>query len=79
MCKVGKSGVQKTYLVKTEQQAAKKAKGLTVGECQYPANGRVMCTTDKHGNPKNIRVREKNIRKKLLDGATLGECGGAPI
>ena len=79
MCKVGKSGVQKTYLVKTEQQAAKEAKGLTLGECPHPANGRVMCTTDKHGNPKNIRVREKNIRKKLLGGATLGECGGAPI
>jgi hypothetical protein len=37
-----------------------------------------MCTTDKHGNPKNIIVREGKVTKWLGKGATLGECGGVP-
>jgi hypothetical protein len=75
MCRIGRSGSEKTFLVRRDQQAAKEAKGLTLGECDNPSNGRVMCTTDRQGNPKNIIVRERRIRKQIENGATLGECG----
>jgi hypothetical protein len=78
MCRIRKHGAQETVLVKNENVADKLAKGLTLGECQYPANGRVMCTIDKKGNPKNIIVKERHITKWLGKGATLGECGGTP-
>jgi len=78
MCRIRKGGAQENVLVKPEKVAEKQAKGLTLGECEFPANGPVMCTTDKHGNPKNIIVREGKVTKWLGKGATLGECGGVP-
>jgi len=78
MCKIRASGAQKTVLVKPEKVAKKLAQGLTLGECEFPANGRVMCTQDKKGNPKNIIVPEEKITKRLGKGDTLGECGGTP-
>ena len=76
MCKINKRGVQKTVLVKPEKVQRKLDQGLTLGECEFPANGRVMCTHDKKGNPKNIVVPEEKITKRLGKGDTLGECGG---
>ena len=76
LCRIRKHGAQETVLVKNENVAAKLANGLTLGECQYPANGRVMCTIDQKGRLKNIIVKERHITKRLGRGDTLGECAG---
>jgi hypothetical protein len=75
MCRIKKSGAQKTVLVKLAKVQKKLDQGLTLGECAFPANGVVMCTEDKKGNPKNIIVPEEKVTKMLGKGATLGECG----
>jgi hypothetical protein len=77
MCRIRKHGAQETVLVRDAQVAAKQAKGLTLGECEFPANGRVMCTRDKKGSLKNIIVKERHITKRLGKGDTLGECMAA--
>ena len=77
MCRIRKHGAQETVLVKNENVADKLAKGLTLGECEFPANGPVMCTIKK-GELKNIIVREGKVTKRLGKGDTLGECAGAP-
>lgn len=46
----------------------------TLGECEFAANGKVMCTLDRRGNLANIIVPEKFITKRLGKGDTLGEC-----
>ena len=63
-------------MVKNENVAAKLANGLTLGECEFPANGPVMCTIDQKGRLKNIIVKERHITKRLGRGDTLGECAG---
>jgi hypothetical protein len=78
MCRIKKNGAQQTVLVKLAKVQDKLAQGLTLGECEFPANGQVMCTEDKKGNPKNRIVREEKITKRLGKGDTLGECGSAP-
>jgi len=78
MCRIRKHGAQETVLVKNENVAGKLAKGLTLGECEYPANGWVMCILDKRGNLKNIIVKERHVTKMLGKGAIDGECTGNP-
>jgi hypothetical protein len=70
MCRIRKGGAQKTVLVKNENVAARLAKDLTLGECEFPANGRVMCIRNKKGNLKHIIVPERRVRKQLGKGAT---------
>jgi len=79
MCRIRKHGAQETVLVRNERVAAKLARGLTLGECQFPANGPVMCFLDKKGNLKNIIVPQRRVTKMLGRGATLGECGADPL
>ena len=77
MCRIRKHGAQETVLVKNAKVAARLAKGLTLGECEFPANGQVMCTIDKKGNLKNIIVREFKITRRQGMGDMLGECMAA--
>lgn len=79
MCRIRKNGAQENVLVRNDNVADKLAKGLTLGECEFPANGPVMCTMDRRGNLKNIIVRERKVTKQLGKGATLGECAGIPM
>jgi hypothetical protein len=77
MCKVRKPGAaERTILAPPHKvQWLLDSGKATLGECEFPANGVVMCTTlNKQGVPRNIVVPERKVTKRLGRGDTLGEC-----
>jgi hypothetical protein len=74
MCK-NKRGRQLTVLVPPSKVQRSLDKGLTIGECLDPTNGRVLCKT-KRGKRVNVLLPDSKIQRALDKGLyTLGECG----
>jgi hypothetical protein len=74
MCRIKKSGAQKTSLVAPGKVQKKLDRGFTLGECANPSNGRVLCRT-RSGERTNVLVPEKKVQKLLGKGSyTLGAC-----
>jgi predicted Zn-dependent protease with MMP-like domain len=73
MCK-NKRGRQVTVLVPPSKVQRSLDKGVTIGECLDPTNGRVMCKT-KRGKRVNVLLPDSKIQRALDKGLyTLGEC-----
>jgi len=66
--------VEKTKLVPSTKVERAQEKGLTLGECADPQNGRVLCK-DKGGKRANVLVPETRVQQALDRGIySLGEC-----
>lgn len=74
MCKIQDSGVEMTKMVPPSNVQAQAARGLTLGECNHPSNGRVVCKA-KRGKRVNVLLPDREVQKALDTGfCTLGEC-----
>jgi len=73
MCKHTARG-EKTRLVPPSKVQKSLDKGLTLGECANPTNGRVLCK-NKQGKRVNVLVRDSKVQQALDKGFyTLGAC-----
>lgn len=73
MCKDTARG-EKTKLVPPNKVANAIARGLTLGECANPINGRVLCK-NKRGKRTNVLVPDNKVAETLAKGFfTLGAC-----
>jgi hypothetical protein len=74
MCKLTAKGTQKTKLVPPGKVQKKLDKGIALGECADPANGRVLCK-NKSGKRVNVLLPDNEVQKALDKGFfTLGAC-----
>jgi len=77
VCKVKANGKQTTKLVDANKAQSLLDKGLTLGECPDPSNGRVLCK-EKRGKRANVLLPDTKVQRALDKGLTLGACPTAP-
>ena len=73
MCKTKAGGKQVTKLVAPSKVQKLLDKGLSIGECPEPRNGRLMCKS-KRRKLASVLVPERKVQRLLDKGLTLGVC-----
>jgi len=73
MCSAKAGGRQTTKLVDPNKVQKLLDKGLTLGECPDPWNGRVLCKA-KRGKRTNVLLPDIKVQRALEKGLVLGPC-----
>jgi hypothetical protein len=73
MCKITDKRLERTILVAPSRVERSLDKGLALGECESPSNGRVLCKA-RRGERTNVLLPDRRVQRALDKGLTLGAC-----
>jgi hypothetical protein len=73
MCKITERGVERTMLVPSSRVESSLDKGLSLGDCESPSNGRVLCKVTR-GTRTNVLLPDSKVSTALDKGLAFGAC-----